>query len=139
MLGFITRVAMAVAVLLILLIAAVTAIVYFAYAVYLLLAAFVIAPAAAALTGIVVLAGAILLIVALGAAVRPKRPKEKDERSPAMDGYDTAAEVGSLLGRRTRGLLEAHSRGGLVAMLLAGFAVGFSPKLRAVLRELLKW
>ena len=133
--GIVTRVAVAVAALMIVLLAAVTAVCFFAYAVYLLISEVLPGPSAAALTGIVVLLGAVLIAAVMAAAVRPRGRR----KAPAVEGYESAAEAGNFLGRRLRGLLDAHSLGGLVAMGLAGFAVGFSPQLRKILRELLKW
>jgi hypothetical protein len=132
---FAVRVAVSIAVLTIAIVAMVAAAAFFVYAFYLLLAIYLPAPAAAGLTGIAILIGALLLVALTGAAFRPRRrPK-----TPSLEGYETAAEAGNLLGRKVRGLLDAHSRGGLVAMFVAGFSIGVSPGLRRVLRELLKW
>lgn len=121
---------------LIALIAAITAICYFAFALYLLLLAVVVPPAAALLTGILVLLTALLLIAITRAATRPRRRMR--EPSPTMEAAEDAAGLGTEIGRKIRGLADAHGSGGLLAALVAGFAVGVSPKLRAFLQALLK-
>ena len=133
---FAIRVAVSIAVLGIAIVAMVAAAALFVYAFYLFLAMYVGAPAAAALTGITILIGAAVLVALAGAAFRPRRRRDKN---PTLEGYETAAEAGNLLGRKVRGLLNAHSHGGLVAMFIAGFSIGVSPGLRRTLRELLKW
>ena len=94
-------------------------------------------PAAAAiLTGIIVLLAAILLAVAtrsIGGARRRRR-----EAAPSLEACEDAADLGSEIGRRIRGLTEAHASGGLLAALVAGFAIGMSPRLRAFLKSILK-
>ena len=132
---FFFRVAISLAAVLIAVIAAVTAIGYFAYALDLLLLYVVVPPAAALLTGILILVIALLLIVVIRAATQPKR---KRAPMPAMEALESAAELGSELGRKVRGLTEAQASGGLMAALVAGFAFGVSPKLRAFLQSLLK-
>jgi hypothetical protein len=132
---FFFRLAISVAAVLIAVIAAVTAISYFAYALDLLLLYVVVPPAAALLTGVLILVIAILLIVVIRAATQPRR---KREPMPAMEALESAAELGSELGRKVRGLTEAQASGGLLAALVAGFAFGVSPKLRTFLQSLLK-
>jgi hypothetical protein len=132
---FFLRLAVSLAMVLIALIAAVTAIAYFAFALYLLLLALVVPPAAALLTGILVLVAALLLIAIARAATRPRRRREP---SPSFEAAEDAAGLGTELGRKIRGLADAHASGGLLAALVAGFAVGVSPKLRAFLQAILK-
>jgi hypothetical protein len=121
---------------LIALIAAITAICYFAFSLYLLLLALVVPPAAALLTGILVLLTALLLVAIARAATRPRRRVR--EPSPSLEAAEDAAGLGTEMGRKIRGLADAHGSGGLLAALAAGFAVGVSPKLRAFLQTLLK-
>jgi peptidoglycan/LPS O-acetylase OafA/YrhL len=122
---------------LIALIAAITAICYFAFALYLLLLPLVVPPAAALLTGILILVTALALIAIARAATRP-RHRRRHEPSPAMEAAEDAAGLGTEIGRKVRGLADAHGSGGLLAALVAGFAVGVSPKLRAFLQSILK-
>lgn len=132
---FFVRLAISLAVILIALVAAVTAVAFFAYGLYLILLHALVAPAAAILTGVLVLLAAILLIAAMRAIARPRRRRES---TPPLEGYENAAELGTELGRKLRGLADAHAGGGLLAALVAGFAVGMSPKLRAFLQAILK-
>lgn len=48
-----------------------------------------------------------------------------------------AAELGELLGRQAHSFLSSNSPAVLGALLAAGFAIGFSPKLRKFLMKLL--
>ena len=132
---FLFRLAISLAAVLIAVIAAVIAISYFAFALYLLLLYVVAPPAAALLAGVLILVTALLLIAVIRAATRPRR---KREPIPALEALESAAELGGELGRKVRGLTEAHASGGLIAALVAGFAFGVSPKLRTFLQGLLK-
>lgn len=135
---FIAKIAIAFAMLLIGLVAGVIAILFFAYAVYLALLNVLVGPAAAAITGAVVIAAALLLMAALRLVFRPRRRRRRVADVPSLEECENAADIGSELGRRIRGLAGASTGGGLLAALLAGFAVGVSPKLRAFLQSLLK-
>lgn len=135
---FIAKIAIAFAMLLIGLIAGVIAIAFFAYAVYLALLNVLVSPAAAAITGVVVLAAALVLMGLVRVLFRPRRRRVRIADIPTLEECENAADVGSELGRRIRGLAGASTGGGLLAALLAGFAVGISPKLRTFLQSLLK-
>lgn len=132
---FLTRLAISLAVVLIALIGAITAIVYFAFALYLLLLDVVVPPAAAVLTGILILLAVLVLAAATRAGVRPRRRRES---SPTVEAVEDAADLGGEMARKIRGLLDSNAGGGLLAALVAGFAVGMSPKLRAFLQAILK-
>jgi multisubunit Na+/H+ antiporter MnhB subunit len=134
---FIARIAVAVASLVIGVIAGVIALAFFSYAIYLAFLNLLVPPAAAAITGVVVIAAAILLVGIVRLAFRPRRRRRTSE-IPSLEECETAAEVGSELGRKIRGIAAANSGGGLLAALVAGFAVGVSPKLRAFLQAILK-
>lgn len=134
---FIAKIAIAFAMLLIGLVAGVIAIAFFAYAVYLELLNVLVAPAAAAITGVVVLAVALVLMAVMRAVFRPRRRRRRAD-IPSLEECENAADIGSELGRKIRGLAGASTGGGLLAALAAGFAVGISPKLRAFLQSLLK-
>jgi len=56
----------------------------------------------------------------------------------ALEAAESAAELGSVLGRKMHGFAQAHGSSSLIAALIAGFAVGASPKLRSFLRDILK-
>ncbi len=135
---FIARIAVAVALALIGVVAGWIALAFFSYAIYL---AFlnVLAPAvAAAVTAVVVIAAAILLMGIVRLALRPRRRRRRTAGIPSLEECETAAEAGSELGRKIRDIAAANSGGGLLAALVAGFAVGVSPKLRAFLQAILK-
>jgi len=131
---FLARLAVSLAVVLIALIAAITAIVYFAFALYLLLLMWVAPPAAALLTGVLVLVAVLILAAATRAGMRPRR-----RRRPAnLEAAEDAADLGGEIARKVRGMMDSNANGGLLAALVAGFAVGMSPKLRSFLQSLLK-
>ena len=132
---FVTRIAVTIAALLIVLLAAVAAAWFFAYAIYLWIAEALAPPAAAALTGVAVLVGAIVIAAIVAAVFRPRR----STKIPILEGYETVAGAGNLLGRKVRGLLDAHSLGGLIAIGIAGFVLGVSPRLRKLLLQILRW
>jgi len=135
---FIVKIAIAIAMLLIGLVAGVIAVAFFAYAVYLALLNVLVGPAAAAITGVVVLAAALVLMGGIRAVFRPRRRRRRRADIPSLEECENAADIGSELGRKIRGLAGASTGGGLMAALVAGFAVGISPKLRAFLQSLLK-
>ena len=132
---FLTRLAISLAVVLIAVIAAITAVVYFAFALYLLLLDYVVPPAAALLTGILVLVAVLILAAATRAGMRPRRRRD---HVPSVEAVEDAADLGGEMARRIRGLMDSNAGGGLLAALVAGFAVGMSPKLRAFLQAILK-
>jgi len=134
----IARIATAIASLLIGLVAGVIALAYFSYAIYLAFLNVLVPSAAAAVTGVVVIAAALLLVGIVRLVFRPRRRRRRADAIPSLEECETAAEVGSELGRKIRGIAAANSSGGLLAALVAGFAVGVSPKLRAFLQAILK-
>ena len=132
---FFVRLALSIAALLVMLIAAVIAIGYFAFALYLFASNYMAPPLAAAATGILVLLLAAFL--ALATRVGPgRRPLSEGQSNRAA--RETAAQLGGELGRRLFGFADSHRTGSLVAALVAGFAVGVSPKLREFLLDVLK-
>jgi hypothetical protein len=133
---FLTRLAISLAMVLIALIGAILAVLYFAFALYLLLLQYVMPPAAALLTAILILLIALAVIGIMRLATR--RPRRKRESIPLLDAAESAAGIGTELGQKIRGLTEGHASGGLIAALVAGFAVGVSPKLRSFLQAILK-
>ena len=132
---FIARLAISLAALLIAVIAAIIALVYFVYALFLVLLNVVDAPAAAILTGVIVLLVAILLVLAT--QIRSRRGRKR-RASPSLEGFETAAELGGQLALKVRALIGSEAGGGLLAAMVAGFAVGMSPRLRAFLQSILK-
>jgi hypothetical protein len=131
-----TRLAVSFAVVLVMLVATVVAFGFFVFAIYLALENVVMPPVAAALTGVCVLLLAALFALAARLAFPSRRPRTRAEA--AQEATESTAKVGSEVGRRLRGFADAHANGTLIAALLAGLAVGASPKLRTFLREILK-
>jgi len=101
-------------------------------------------PALAALwTGLAAL-GAAALIAAVACGVRRRRPRAGGLAASLMESAGTgrrneaAAELGALLGREAAALISAHPARSAIAAVAVGFVVGVSPRLREVLREILK-
>jgi membrane protein implicated in regulation of membrane protease activity len=132
---FFARLALSIAALLVMLVAACMATGYFAYALNLFLAQYMSPPLAAVLTGFLILLLAGLLVAATQMGSRRRRSYEKETTREARE---SAAELGGELGRKLQGFAEAHKSGALIAALVAGFAVGVSPKLREFLVDILK-
>jgi len=106
-------------------------------AIYLALSASFTAPVAAVLTAACGLAVAVIAAIIGRALLRLPRaggrgaPRGSDERR-------LVADLGALMGEEIATLARTHARGTLIASLVAGFAVGASPRLRRLLRTLLK-
>jgi hypothetical protein len=107
-------------------------------AVYFALCLVLTPPMAALATALCVLVAAIVVILIgrlvgrmLGKSVR-RRPAT---RTPA-GARGIAADLGILAGGEIAALVRSHALGTLLASLVAGFAVGASPGLRRLLREL---
>jgi hypothetical protein len=114
---------------------ALIAIGYFMFALYLLLAAYLVPPAAALISGLLVLFTAVVLALIAssmfgGLSVRDRNAKHL--------GAETAADLGSLFGDQVKEFAQMNRGTSLITALIAGFAVGFSPRLRTLLWSLLK-
>ncbi len=121
---------------LIALVAVLIAVAFFAYAFFLWLAGMLTPPLAAAACGLILVIIAIILaLVSRGTIRRRGRNFRSDV---AGEAAENAALLGSLLGRKAHSFAKSNSTYSLLAMLIAGFAVGLSPKLRALLLSLLK-
>lgn len=128
----ITRVAINVAALLLAAIIALAGIGFLCLALYLSLLQYLLPPGAALAT-----AGAAFVVAALLVlAGRVIGTMTKSRRRPRDEGMATAA-LGELFGREFSTRAAAHPHATLFASLLAGFAVGVSPDLRRLLRDLL--
>ncbi len=137
---FFARLALSIAALLIMLVAACMATGYFAYALYQFLAEYVSPAWASLATGVLLLLFAGFLVLAtqmVGKRSRYGRGRG-GESAAAREARESAAEIGGELGRRLEGFIEAHQSGSLLAALVAGFAVGVSPRLREFLTDILK-
>jgi hypothetical protein len=137
---FLTRLAATMASLVVAMLVLVAALGYLAYAAYLALLGVLSPPLAALTTG----AGAILvafLIVALARVLtRPKRARarRRDGADEADAAERLAGEIGGKLGEQIGALTRAHKGPVLAASLLAGVAVGASPRLRGALLDLMQ-
>jgi hypothetical protein len=132
---FFARLAMSIGALLVMMVAALIAVGYFAFALYLFLALYMPAALAAAATGILILLFSMFLVLATQRNLGRRR---RYDGETSREARESAAELGGELGRRLQGLADAHRTGTLVAALVAGFAVGVSPKLRNFLLDVLK-
>ena len=109
---------------------------YFILALYLLLAEYLVPPVAAVLSGIIVLMAA--LVFGLIASTM-FNGLARNGRDSTMGAAQSAADIGSLFGDKVQGFLGHENRAAsFITALIAGFAVGFSPKLRAILWRILK-
>ena len=136
---YFARLAISTASLLIAAVIAVAAIVALWGAVYLALLQTFTPAIAALLTGI----GALLfcvLIVLLGNwfARMQTAPHHAKRSSQYYVANEAAVELGRLLGNQLYCLTQSEAQGATVAALVAGFAVGASPRLRSFLEEILK-
>jgi hypothetical protein len=115
---------------------ALIAILYFMFALYLWLAVYLVPPAAALIAGVLVLfTAAVFALIAStmfgGLAGRDRNPKN-------LGAAEAAADLGSLFSDQVKEFAQMTRGTSLLTALIAGFAVGFSPKLRALLWNLLK-
>ena len=109
---------------------------YFMFALYLWLAEYLVPPAAALIAGVLVLFTAVVLgfistTMFGGLGVKDRNPKH-------LGAAETAADLGSIFGDQVKEFAQMSRGTSLVTALIAGFAVGFSPRLRTLLWSLLK-
>jgi membrane protein implicated in regulation of membrane protease activity len=133
---FAARLAISIALLLIALVAIMIAVGYFIYALYLWLAMYLVPPAAAVVSGLIVLV--LAAVLALIARMFMRGSKRRDRDYASMSAAETAAELGSLFGDKVQGFAQLNKSTSLLTALAAGFAVGVSPKLRSLLWRIIK-
>ena len=111
------------------------AIAYFMFALYLLLAMYLIPPVAALISGVIVMftAGMFALI-----ASNMFGGLAQHGRDTALGPAEAAANIGRMFSENLQGLGSMNRGTGLLTALIAGFAVGVSPRLRSLLWALLK-
>lgn len=137
------RIAAAVALGLVALLAAMTGLGFLFAALYLALTRVLDPDAAALATGVgAFLVALIVLLIARSGARPPRRRARVGVAQPAVDeptasAAAAAAEVGELLAGRGRVMLHSHARGATATALVAGLALGVSPRLRRTLWRLL--
>ena len=114
---------------------ALIAILYFMFALYLWLALYLVPPAAAVISGVIVLltAGVFALIASTMFSGLAQRGRDS-----TLGAADAAADIGSLFSEKLQGFASMNRGTGLLTALIAGFAVGVSPRLRSLLWALLK-
>jgi hypothetical protein len=133
---FVARLAISIALLLIALVAALIAVGYFVFALYLWLTNYLVPPAAAVVAGLIILVVSALLALIARSAMRGSKRRDRDYTS--MTAAETAAELGSLFGDKVQSFAQMSKGTSLLTALAAGFAVGVSPKLRALLWRIIK-
>lgn len=135
----IARMAVAAAALVLAMLLVVAALGFLAYGAYLALLGALSPPLAALATGAGALFAAFLIVAAARFATRPARAAA-GRRDSAEDGFSPerlAGEIGGKLGEQLGAVTRSHKGPVLAASLLAGVAVGASPKLRGLLLGLL--
>jgi hypothetical protein len=132
---FFARLAISIALVLIALVASLVAVGYFLFALYLWLAEYLVPPAAAAISGVIALLLALVLALIARAMLRFRRGGTD---APALSAAETAADVGSALSDKLNDFATMNRGTSMITALMAGFAVGFSPRLRSLLWRLLK-
>ena len=134
---FLTRLAATMASLVVALLVVLAALGFFAYAAYLALLGVLSPPLAALATG----GGAIVVAFLIVAAARgfarargasPRRVRADD----TLSAERLAGEIGGKFGEQIGALTRSHKGPVLAASLLAGVAVGASPRLRGLLMNL---
>ena len=116
---------------------------FLATAVYFALGALLAPPMAALATGLCLLfaAAVVILLGRLGARLlgTSRRQRHSRRASTASKGArGGAADLGDLVGEQFAAFARARPHSTVVASLLAGFAVGASPGLRRLLRDLIE-
>jgi hypothetical protein len=136
-----TRLAITLATLLAALLIVVAALGFLFGAAYLALAE-IVSPARAALaTGVaaLVFAGLIVMggrLLSRRSAGDARRRAHGDAEEDAVNAEKIAGEMGALLATQMASLVRGHKRSTLTVSLLAGFAVGASPRLRKHLLDI---
>lgn len=133
---FLARLATGIALILIAVVAALLALGYFAFALYLWLAVYLIPPVAAVVSGLIVLSVALMLVLIARAMLGGGGRRDRDARE--LSAAQAAAEIGNLFGDKVQGFADMNRGTSLLTALIAGFAVGVSPKLRALLWRIFK-
>jgi len=124
--------AVSIALLMIALVAVLIAVGFFAVAFFMWLAS-ILSPALAA-----VVCGGILLFIALILAMIARAILRTRRRRFRADLAEDAALMGHLFGRKAYNYARERAGISMLTALISGFAIGLSPKLRAILLSLLK-
>jgi hypothetical protein len=112
------------------------AVAFFILALFLFMTRLMEPPLAALVTGAIILIVAVLIVVIAQAIASPKRTVKR--AAAGLGSGESAAAFGSLLGRKLHGYATDNMTAAALATLLLGIAVGYSPRLRNFLLDLLK-
>lgn len=138
---FLSRVAISLAAAVAAIIFAAASVIFLGAALYLSLVPIMPAPFAALVVGVtgLVLAGLIILVARMASRRRPAAPGiGAADPSRASDFNDITATLGGLAARELTARTQAHPYRAFGIALLAGLAVGISPELRNILKDVLK-
>ena len=116
---------------------ALIAIGYFMFALYLWLAMYLVPPAAAVISGVIVLLTAVVLAL-IASSLFGGLGVARRERDSTLGAAETAADIGSLFSDKVQDFASMNRGTSLLTALAAGFAVGISPKLRGLLWRIIK-
>ena len=111
---------------------------YFILALYLLLAEYLVPPVAAVLSGILVLMAAVVMGLIASTMFGGLARRDRDRDSSTLGVAETAADIGSLFGGKVQDFASMNKGTSMLTALVAGFAIGVSPKLRSLLWRILK-
>jgi len=109
---------------------------YFTFALFLLLVEHMGPPLAALATGGIILFVAVLLVVIARVIASPRRAIKAGVKD--LGSAESAAALGSIFGRKVHGYVHAKKGSAALAALLLGVVVGYSPRLRNFLLDVLK-
>lgn len=135
---FLTRLAATMASLVVALLVIVAALGFLAYAAYLALLGVFSPPLAALATGAGAILAAFLIVALTRVLTRPGRAsaRRRERADDTLSAERLAGEIGGKFGEQLGALTRTHKGTVLAASLLAGVAVGASPRLRGALMNL---
>lgn len=141
------RIAVGIALGIVALVAAMTGLGFLFAALYMALTRVIDPDAAALAVGLAAFVTALIVLLISRRITRPTSPPTRLTRSarvqpvvgaPGGSAEAAAAEIGDLIAGKGRDLLHTHSMGATAAALIAGLALGVSPRLRRTLWRLLR-
>lgn len=140
------RIAVGIALGILALLAAMTGLGFLFAALYLALTRVLDADAAALATGMAAFLVALVVLLIAKSAARPAARRHRLATARPVAAVDVppgsaeaaAAEVGELLAGKGREMLHTHAKGATATALLAGLALGISPRLRRALWRILR-
>ncbi len=133
---FLTRLAATMASLVVAMLVFVAALAFLAYAAYLALLGVLSPPLAALATGAGAIFAAFLIVALARVLTRPRRARRRERADDTLSAERLAGEIGGKLSEQIGALTRTHKGPVLAASLLAGVAVGASPRLRGALLNL---